>query len=325
MASSININQNNNVVTLQDNNGSLSITNNNTGTTINVTQPVTNVVTVAAIGPQGPVGPIPISGAFTGSFSGSFTGSLQGTASNAVSASYALTASYLTGYVSPFPFTGSAIISGSLEVTGSVSSTAGFSGSFSGSFQGNGSGLTNIPASGITGLNLSQIATGSISASVSTGTGSFQITSGSSTFMFVSSSGNVGFGTTTPASKLDVNQSTIGITQIAKFGSSYQGNYAVVSVGDSYAASIAGYQNASTKRWEITNAGDIILNHPSSVPTISTAGQLRLSGGTTVAVTSGNFLIGTTTLLIIFFNSDIFIFNILVINMLFFSFNSFPV
>jgi len=126
MASSININQNNNDVTLQDNNGRLSITNNNTGTTINVTQPVTNVVTVATVGPQGPVGPIQTSGSFTGSFSGSFTGDLTGTAS------YALTASYLEGYISPFPFTGSAIISGSLEVTGSVSSTTGFTGSLQG-------------------------------------------------------------------------------------------------------------------------------------------------------------------------------------------------
>ena len=42
-------------------------------------------------------------------------------ASTATSASYAATASYLLGYVSPFPFTGSAIISGSLIVTGSTS------------------------------------------------------------------------------------------------------------------------------------------------------------------------------------------------------------
>jgi hypothetical protein len=126
MASSININQNNNDITLQDNNRSISITDNNTGTTINVTQPVTNVVTVATLGPQGPqgpqgpIGPIPTSGSFTGSFSGSFTGSLQGTAS------YALTASYLQGYISPFPFTGSARITGSLGVTGSISTTTGF-------------------------------------------------------------------------------------------------------------------------------------------------------------------------------------------------------
>ena len=47
----------------------------------------------------------------------SITGSLLGTASYATTA---LTASYLSGYVSPFPYTGSAIISGSLTVTGST-------------------------------------------------------------------------------------------------------------------------------------------------------------------------------------------------------------
>jgi hypothetical protein len=41
-------------------------------------------------------------------------------ANNATSASFATTASYLTGYISPFPYAGSAIISGSLEVTGSA-------------------------------------------------------------------------------------------------------------------------------------------------------------------------------------------------------------
>jgi hypothetical protein len=92
-----------------------------------------------------------------------------------------------------------------LTVTGS---TVIASGSFSGSFFGNGSGLTNISASSIVGLNLSQIATGSISASVSTGTGSFTVSSGSTSFLFVSSSGNVGIGTTTPAYTLDINGTT---------------------------------------------------------------------------------------------------------------------
>jgi hypothetical protein len=40
------------------------------------------------------------------------------------------------------------------------------SGSFSGSFTGDGSSLTNVPASGIVGLNLSQIASGSATASI---------------------------------------------------------------------------------------------------------------------------------------------------------------
>jgi len=44
-------------------------------------------------------------------------------------------------------------------------------GSFTGSFTGDGSGLENIPASGITGLNLSQIASGSATASISPDSG----------------------------------------------------------------------------------------------------------------------------------------------------------
>jgi len=75
-----------------------------------------------------------------------------------ISASYALTASYLDNYIPPFPFTGSAEITGSLSVTGSVEAT---------SFSGSGADLFDIPASGITGLNLSQISSGSVSASIS--------------------------------------------------------------------------------------------------------------------------------------------------------------
>jgi len=50
-------------------------------------------------------------------------------------------------------------------LTGSF--TGSFSGSFTGSFVGDGSGLTNISASNIVGLNLSQIASGSVTASIS--------------------------------------------------------------------------------------------------------------------------------------------------------------
>ena len=43
-----------------------------------------------------------------------------------ISSSFAVTASYLNGYISPFPFTGSARITGSLGVTGSISTTTQF-------------------------------------------------------------------------------------------------------------------------------------------------------------------------------------------------------
>ncbi len=80
---------------------------------------------------------------------------------------------YLRGWVGinkTIPTTNLDII-GDVYVTGSIRVTAGASGSFSGSFAGDGSQLTNIPASGIVGLNLNQISSGSVSASISPDTG----------------------------------------------------------------------------------------------------------------------------------------------------------
>ena len=101
------------------------------------------------------------------------------TANSATSASYALSSSYALNATSASRAT-SALNADTasyvlLAVSASNASTASFaqsgngafSGSFSGSFQGDGGGLTNIPASGITGLNLSRIASGSATASIS--------------------------------------------------------------------------------------------------------------------------------------------------------------
>jgi hypothetical protein len=76
-------------------------------------------------------------------------------------------------------------------ISASFSSTASFAqggnGSFSGSFSGSGANLFGIPASGITGLNLSQIATGSVTASVSPS--QFSVISGSVTEFLVTGTG----------------------------------------------------------------------------------------------------------------------------------------
>ena len=50
-----------------------------------------------------------------------------------------------------------------------------YTGSFSGSFFGDAGGLINIPAAGVVGLQLNQIASGDTTASVSSGTNSFRI------------------------------------------------------------------------------------------------------------------------------------------------------
>jgi len=68
-------------------------------------------------------------------------------------------------------------------------------GTFSGSFVGDGSSLINIPASGITGLNLSRIASGSVTASISPDNG-FEVNTN------ITASGNISASGTIVASNL---------------------------------------------------------------------------------------------------------------------------
>ena len=96
----------------------------------------------------------------------------------AVSASYALSASYASNASTADSATSASRATSAANAdnatSASYASTASFaqsgngtfSGSFSGSFQGDGGGLTNIPASGIVGLQLNQIASGSATASI---------------------------------------------------------------------------------------------------------------------------------------------------------------
>jgi trimeric autotransporter adhesin len=82
---------------------------------------------------------------------GTINGNISGTTTNAISASHA--AAYL--------------LTSSFGAFTSSYTT----GSFTGSFGGDGSNLINIPASGVTGLNLTRIADGSVTASVSSASG----------------------------------------------------------------------------------------------------------------------------------------------------------
>jgi len=76
MANTINVNQNNNTITLNDQNRSISITDNKTNNTVNVSQPVTRVVTVSTVGIRGPQGPQGTQGA-AGEKGEGITSSLQ--------------------------------------------------------------------------------------------------------------------------------------------------------------------------------------------------------------------------------------------------------
>jgi hypothetical protein len=87
--------------------------------------------------------------------------------------------------------TGSLIVT--VGITGSLSGSfqGSSTGNFSGSFQGDGSGLTNVPASGVVGLNLSQIATGSVTSSVTLGSTNFQVISSSTALMSLDYTGKL--------------------------------------------------------------------------------------------------------------------------------------
>jgi len=79
-------------------------------------------------------------------------------------------------------FNNEAYFTGSFNVTGSVSASF---------LVGDGSQITNIDAGNVVGLNLSRIATGSVSASVALQDNIFSIVSSSSNLLTVSSSGDV--------------------------------------------------------------------------------------------------------------------------------------
>jgi hypothetical protein len=100
-----------------------------------------------------------------------------------------------------FPFTGSAIISGSLTVYGPIIAPDGITGSLFGtaSWAQNALTASYIDAGNVVGLNLSRITTGSVTASVDVGPNTFLITSESIEFFKINTSGSVIQGLSTTA------------------------------------------------------------------------------------------------------------------------------
>ena len=154
---------------------------------------------------------------YSGSFSGSFQGNGAGLtdlpassivglnltqiADSQVSASVSATGTPFTissasidlltvdtqGLVSASIFSGSFV--GTSNTSGSFEGIG--SGSFSGSFEGDGNGLTNIPASGIVGLNLSLVSTGSVTAATLPDSTVFKVTSASIDLLTLDNLGNL--------------------------------------------------------------------------------------------------------------------------------------
>jgi hypothetical protein len=111
-----NINTSNNTVVIQPTNYTVTVTNNNVGSTTNVTNPYTTVINVASLGPQGIPGVqgVPGDSVFSNLGGGVFatTSSIQVTGSFTVSGSSTFT------NIGPTIFSGSVNISGSAIING---------------------------------------------------------------------------------------------------------------------------------------------------------------------------------------------------------------
>jgi hypothetical protein len=203
-------------------------------------------------------------------------------------------------------FFSNAIVTGSLIVSGTTANTgftnigpAIFSGSVSTSnvFTGSGAGLTNIPADSIVGLNLTQIASETVSSSVSIGPISFEVVSGSSSLLSINNDGaitisrsiNIGKaedGTYSDGLYTDVTETTTVGTMIDRFNEILKG------LSPSPAPDLNNVLSA-------TNGGTSLLAFGSTSPTESYSNVTGLTGLSAVGFT-GSFSPSNSTRLGIF-------------------------
>jgi hypothetical protein len=243
----------------------------------------TNVVVVNSPGPagqrgergiQGVAGTINSNSGLVITGSSIFSGSVDGAAPTiSVIGSTVITGSLIVSSSNTFINIGAAKFTGSVSVSGSLAAA---------SFSGSGAQLTNIPASGITGLNLSQISTGSVSASVGVGSTIFDISSGGSSKLSINSSGQLTVpGNTLLNGTLNVNGSSIlssttisGVTTLV--GTATLNGQPITTAGDLTLDKI----KAGTVTASVSSVGDVftILNASTAYLKVESSG-----------VTSGSF------------------------------------
>jgi len=238
-----------------------------------------NVVVVTAPGPSGPpgpVGPIGEPGTIQTNSGTIVSPYLIVDGLTVITGSLIVSGSSTLINIGPAQFSGSTEVLGNLTVNGTSSASV---------FSGSGTFLTGIPATGITGLNLSRVATGSISASVNIGGTSFTLNNGATSLFTVS---NTGLGTF--ANGLTVNGAVANLN-----------NGLNVSTGNTVINSpnIQLIGSATLNGQPITTAGDLTLDRiksgvvTASVSTGANSFILESAGTTLFTVSNTGILSGS--------------------------------
>lgn len=242
----------------------------------------------------------------SGSFSGSFQGQVQSVLANA-SQPNIVSYDVATGLFT-YQGTGSFTADSASYATSASFASSGdgvFSGSFSGSFAGDGAGLTNVPASGIVGLQLNQIGSGSVTASISPDfgftvntnshiTGTLGVSSdivslGSNSQLTGSFSGSFTGTTNLP----DLTQGT-GITAFTYDGST-TATVAVSGASALSANTVTKWSGDAFVNSSITDSANVVINNGGGV--LIQQGGLYVTGSSTFhdnVVVQGNLTVAGT-------------------------------
>lgn len=152
-----------------------------------------------------------------------------------------------------------------------------YTGSFSGAFFGDASGLINIPAGGVVGLELNQIASGDVTASVSDGASAFRIFNTQSDLLELDDTGKL-WVTGSISASLIFGQIVSGSELIFNKLSTSQSSESQLIIGNSY----GDYVNKQTtifKNSDVIVSGSITLQPQQNTPTIVSGGIFYSSSG----------------------------------------------